>query len=35
MLVDDYGQRIELSVEQLRKLAEVVASPHFSAITGL
>jgi hypothetical protein len=34
-LVDDYGQRIELSVEQLRRLAEEVQSPRFRLVTGL
>lgn len=29
MLVDDYGHRIELSVEQLRRMAEEVLSPRF------
>jgi hypothetical protein len=34
-LVDDYGQKIELSVDQLRRLAEVVLSDEFRLITGL
>jgi hypothetical protein len=34
-LVDDYGQKIELSADQLRRLAEEVLSPTFGMITGL
>jgi hypothetical protein len=34
-LVDDYGQMIELSVDRLRRLAEVVLSDEFRLITGL
>jgi hypothetical protein len=34
-LVDDYGQMIELSVDQLGRLAEVVLSDEFRLITGL
>jgi hypothetical protein len=34
-LVDDYGQKIELSVDQLRRLAEVVLPDEFRLITGL
>lgn len=34
-LVDDYGQRIELTVNQLRRLAEVVLSDEFRLIKGM
>lgn len=34
-LVDDYGQKIELSLAQLHRLAEVVLSEEFPLITGL
>jgi hypothetical protein len=34
-LIDDYGQMIELSVEQLRRLAQEVLSDNFRLITGL
>ena len=34
-LIDDYGGKIELSVDQLRRLAAVVLSDDFSLITGL
>jgi hypothetical protein len=34
-LVDDFGQRIELSVTQLERLADEVRSPRFRLITGL
>ncbi len=34
-LVDDYGQKIELSVKQLFRLAQTVLSDEFPLITGL
>lgn len=34
-LVDDYGQKIELSLAQLYRLAEIVRSDEFPLITGL
>ena len=34
-LVDDYGQKIELSLVQLYRLAEIVKSDEFLLITGL
>jgi hypothetical protein len=34
-LIDDYGNKIELSVGQLRRLAEEVLSDNFRLITGL
>jgi hypothetical protein len=34
-LVDDYGQKIELSLAQLYRLAEIVQSDEFPLITGL
>jgi hypothetical protein len=33
--VGDFGQKIELSVGQLERLAEEVLSPRFRLITGL
>jgi hypothetical protein len=35
LALGDYGQMIELSVDQLRRLAEVVLSDEFRLITGL
>ncbi len=34
-LVDDYGGKITLSAEQLRRLAAVVLSSEFALMTGL
>jgi hypothetical protein len=34
-LVDDYGQKIELSLAQLYRLAEIMQSDEFPLITGL
>lgn len=34
-LVDDYGQKIELSLAQLYRLAEIVQPDDFPLITGL
>jgi hypothetical protein len=34
-LVDDYGQKIELSLAQLHRLAQIVQSDEFPLITGL